>query len=303
VRRFVGLDFGGTAVKAGAVDAEGSVQDERSMPTELERGAADVLDRAARLARELGVEGALGVGIAGLVQRATGTLIESPNLSELNGVRLSAELGRRLGLRAEHVYLENDANVAALGEQWLGAGRGHDDVLVVTLGTGVGGGLILGGELFIGGSGFAGEIGHVVVDPSGIRCGCGSIGCLETLASATAAARRARERGLPADRPGDVEHLCDRARETGGPERELLLEIGRDLGRGLAYAVVLVDLSCFVFAGGFARALDLLEPGIRAGIEERTFGARKIVLQRAELGTSAGWLGAARLALERRAAR
>ncbi len=298
--RYVGLDFGGTNVKGGAITREGKELAERSIPIRLEDGRESVLDRAAELARDVGVEDALGVGIAGLLDREHGVLVESPNLTGMNGVDLVGGLAARLGLDRAAVILENDANVAALGEQWLGAGRGKRDLLVLTLGTGIGGGLILGGKLYAGPAGNAGEIGHVVVEPKGPRCGCGSFGCLETLASATAARRRALERGLPSSDPGNLELMTARARAAPGPERELLHEIGRDLGHGLGYAVVLMDLPCFVFAGGFAAALDVMEPAIRAGLDERRFGRRPVELLQASLGSGAGWRGAARIAIEAR---
>ena len=258
-----------------------------------------MLDEAAELARALGAarSGALGVGVAGLLDRSRGLLAESPNLAFLRGLAIGAELAERLGLRSASVRLENDANAAALGEQWLGAAKGLSDALVVTLGTGIGGGAILAGRLYTGGGGRAGEIGHVVIDPAGPPCACGARGCSETLASAAATARRARERGLPRERPGDVERLVARAREGGAPEARLLTEVGRDLGRALAAAVTLLDLEHVVFAGGFSAALDVLEEGIRAGLEERCFGRRDVRLSRAALGPAAGWIGAARLVL------
>jgi len=297
-RRIVGLDFGGTSIKGGAARTDGAVLEESSIPIALEGGPEDVLDRAAELARRLGAGDsalALGVGVAGLIDRKAGVLVESPNLAALNGAALVSGLASRLCLSEANVRLENDANVAALGEQWLGAGRGEDNLMIITLGTGVGGGLVQDGQLTVGPTGNAGEIGHIVVDPAGPLCGCGSHGCLETLASATAARRRALALGLPADDPGNLELLSERARTAAGPERDLLLAVGRDLGRGLSYPVVLLDLPCFVFAGGFAAAFDVLEPGIREGLAERTFGQRELRLRHAELGSSAGWIGAARL--------
>jgi glucokinase len=294
---FVGLDFGGTAIKGGAVDAHGEIIAERAIPSALEHGAETVMDRAAELARSLGASesGALGVGCAGIFDRERGVLLESPNLSQLAGTCLTGELAKRLGLDPARVLLENDANVAAYGEQWRGAARDLADFMILTLGTGVGGGLVLDGRLFTGPTGKAGEIGHVVIEPDGPLCGCGAHGCLETLGSATAARRRAKERGLPVEDPGNLELLADTARSREGAERELLFDIGRDLGHGIAYPANLLDLSCFVFAGGFAATLDLLEPGIRAGASERTFGERELTILPATLGGSAGWIGAARL--------
>ena len=296
--RRLGVDIGGTSVKLGALGAEGEVLGERSVPVAGVAEVAAVLDGIAAAVRDLApgsLEG-LGVGMPGLIDRERGAVEESPNLPIFNRCPLAAELGRRLDLDPARVRLENDANVAALGEARLGAARGAANALVVTLGTGVGGGLLLDGQLVVG-EGLAGEIGHVTVDPGGAACGCGSVGCLETLASATAARRRALEAGLPAGAPGDLERLAEAARGAPGPERDLLGAIGRDLGHGLAAALCLVDVRLFVFGGGFAAALDTLEDGLRLGLAEWAYGSRveEVQLLPAALGPAAGWIGAAHL--------
>ena len=226
--RLIGLDLGGTAVKAGALDADGARRVTRSAPVDLSRGPGPVLELLASLARELGVEQHVGIGVPGLVDAARGCVLESPNLAPMREVPIKHELARLLGIPDSGVALANDANAAALGEHWLGTGQSERDFLLVTLGTGVGGGLILDGRLYAGGGGMAGEIGHVVVDPNGRKCGCGGHGCLETLASATAAKRRAHELGLSED----LIELARIARERDGAERALFHAIGRDLGRG-----------------------------------------------------------------------
>jgi len=299
--RRVGIDLGGTAIKAGAVDEQGRVLDRRSVPTGLEHGAASVLDRMAGLARELGAEDRVGVGAPGLIDHASGRVLESPNLKAMVNVPLRDELARRLGFAPQAVTLENDANAAAVGEAWLGAGRTHQDLLLVTLGTGVGGGFVLKGELYDGEGGMGGEIGHVCIDPEGPWCGCGRRGCVEQYASATAAKRRALSVGLPEESPGDLKLLAAAARSAPGPERDLCTAIGRDLGRGLGVVVTLLDLRCFVIGGGFGAALDVLLPGVRAGIDERSYGSRlaDVLVLPAELGADAGWIGAARLAATR----
>jgi glucokinase len=293
----VGIDLGGTAIKAGAITSEGKIVARLQIPTDLQRGAADVLDRMAQLARELGVEKCVGLGVPGLIDQTIGGVQQSPNLAVIQGLPLVAELARRLKLPTSGVQLENDANSAAIGEHWLGGGRAQQDLLLLTLGTGVGGGLILGGELYAGPGGMAGEVGHIVIEPNGPLCGCGSHGCLEMLASASAASRRAAEAGLT----GDLVRLAELARERNGPERALLFAIGRDLGHGLAVAISLLDLRSFVIGGGFGAALDTLLPGIRAGIAERCYGERlaSVRVEQAELGADAGWIGAARLGMLR----
>jgi len=296
--RLVGIDLGGTAIKAGAVSEQGEVLESRSTPTGLSDGAAAVIDRMTALARELRADGVVGIGSPGLIDHAGGRVLECPNLKVLENVPLRDEVARRLGFAPRNVHLENDANAAAVGEAWLGAGRSARDLLLVTLGTGVGGGLVLDGELYAGAGGMAGEIGHVCIDPGGPPCGCGRRGCVEQYASATAARKRAIERQLPANDPGDLEELAALARRRDGPERELMHAIGRDLGRGLAVVVTLLDVRCFVIGGGFGAATDVLLPGIRAGIGERSYGKRlaDVHVIPAELGADAGWIGAARVA-------
>jgi glucokinase len=297
--RLVGIDLGGTAIKAGACDENGRALESRSIPTGLAEGSAAVLDRMAQLARDLGAESRVGVGSPGLIDHAGGRVLESPNLHVMQGVAIRAELARRLDFRPENVTLENDANCAGFGEHWCGAGVGEPFMLMVTLGTGVGGGLVLGNTMYSGPGGMAGEIGHVCIDPLGPPCGCGRRGCVEQYASATAATRRAKAAGLPREKPGHLELLSEQARASDGPERELLFAIGRDLGRGLATTVALLDLRTFVIGGGFGAATDVLEPGIRTGLHDRTYGDRlaRVRILPAKLGPDAGWIGAARLTL------
>ena len=283
----------------GPGDPEQLILWEESLPVRAQTSADQVFDDIAeRLSARLrgAVIHSLGVGLPGALDRAAGVIEMSPNLPWLIGVDVRAALTRRLGERLDPavVRLENDANAAALGEQRFGGGTGQENLLFVTLGTGVGSGLILDGHLFVG-AGMASEVGHLCIEPSGLPCGCGSRGCLETLASATAARRRALEVRLPAADPGNLELLTRRARAQAGPERELLLAVGRDLGHGLAPVLTLIDVRCFVFGGGFAAALDVMTPGILEGIEERAFVARPIELLPATLGNRAGWLGAAQL--------
>lgn len=297
----VGIDLGGTAAKSGRITHAGEILAERTIDPGFAEGPERVLDRLAQLFHDLGGGDALGIGVPGLLERERGFVIASPNLPGFVNLDVKHGLAQRTGLAPGRVHVENDANAAAVGELWLGAGRGERDALVVTLGTGIGGGLILNGELYAG-AGMGGEVGHIVVDPRGPRCGCGKQGCVETLASATAAKRRALAAKLPADKPGDLVLLAQRARDGHAAEAALLREIGRDLGRGLGPVVCLLDLRLFIFGGGFSGALDVLEPGIREGLDERSYGDRAptVRLLRASLGPSAGWIGAAHVAITAR---
>ncbi|MFT5290330.1 MAG: glucokinase [Planctomycetota bacterium] len=304
----VGIDVGGSALKVGVLsaeictgtpaDLESAVLWEESVPVAKNTRFETVFDDLVALLKRRLVGytiDRIGIGLPGALNRERGVIEMSPNLTWLIGVDVRAELCQRLGgFEPASIHLENDANVAALGEQTFGGGAGLRDLMFVTLGTGVGSGLILDGKLFVG-AGFASEVGHLCVEPDGIPCGCGSQGCLETLASASSTERRARELNLPPESPGDLVQLTEIAREKDGPERDLLLAVGRDLGHGLAAVAVLIDVRTFVFGGGFSAALDILAPGILRGINERAYVKRPFELLRANLGNRAGWLGAARL--------
>lgn len=292
-RQLVGIDLGGTGIKAGRIDRDGEGRQRLEVEALVHEGPEAVGERIAQLAEALGCAETLGIGVPGLIDRERGLVTHCPNLAPMEHFPLREWLAARLGLKQDDVHLENDANVAAIGEHWLGGAKGSHDVLMVTLGTGIGGGLILGDRIFTGSGGLAAEIGHICVEPGGLRCGCGNTGCMETLASATAAKRRAREAGLT----DDLQDLAEKARAGEGPERELLWSIGQDLGRGLAQSVMLLDLDCFLIGGGFGAALDTLLPGIEAGLLERSYGrnADSFKILPATLGADAGWIGAAKI--------
>jgi glucokinase len=294
--RFLGLDIGGTSVKAGMVGpGEKRVGASKSLPTQIQDGPEVFLDRLCDYARSFGPFDAVGVGCPGVFDPGTGALRASANLQSLEGRILVQEIAQRLNLSEDQVRVDNDANLAAYGEQWHGAGAGRDNMCLLTLGTGIGGGLIQDGRLYTGPHGMASEVGHIVILPKeqgGHPCGCGSAGCLETLASATHVRRRAREAGLTED----TVELCRRAEAAAGPERELLHQVGRDLGRGMSYVVSLLDITFFVIAGGFSAALPQMIDGIHETLSERRYGTPKPDVVRATLGPDAGWMGAARLA-------
>lgn len=306
----VGLDFGGTTIKGGVIRATGGEPICTDFaPFDASAPADEIYRRAAELALRLeeqagvGAAAAVGVGCAGLFNRSTGEVLASANMQNLVGTSLTE--GVSSALDGRRVVIENDANVAAYGEQWLGAGLHETDLVLVTLGTGVGGGVVLDDRLFTGPGGNAGEVGHTVIYPrpggspydgpysADLECACGSYGCLERLVSATAAMRRARSAGVTPDLP----QLCELARAAEGPERALLHQIGRDLGAGLATLVTLFDVSVFAIGGGFGAALDCLLPGVEEAMQERRYGTEAAKVTGATLGSDAGWIGAARLAL------
>ena len=213
-------------------------------------------------------------------------------------------LAERLGWP---VVLENDANAAAMGEMWLGAARGCLHVVSVTLGTGVGGGIVLGGKVWRGAHGSAGEIGHTTVDPfSGLKCKCGNTGCLELFASATAIVRMARESlaQFPQATLSAEGLTAEKVYDAGRQGDELALSVfkraGKYLGIGLASLMSVLDPEIIVINGGVVNGWDLFAPDMYQEVAERAFQAtaQQVKIARAECGDNAGLLGAARLAFD-----
>ncbi|HEV8591380.1 MAG TPA: ROK family protein [Pyrinomonadaceae bacterium] len=303
-------DMGGTNLRMAAIGPDGNFLDSRSIPTPTSDRAEDIVEAIVGIAKEcrdsvsdLFELRSLGLAAAALVSAENGRVLSSPNLHELDGHDLAGELRERLGIA---VVIENDANAAAIGEHWLGSSKGFENSIMVTLGTGVGGGLILNGGIFRGSDGTAGEIGHVNVEPHGVLCGCGSYGCLEQYASATAIVRMARE--LTAKYPdsslnnsGDFSSLDVYNAGVAGDELSLdVFELmGFYLGNALAGLVNVLNPDVITIGGGVASGWDLYADHVRKQIKERAFQhpAERVKLVRAELGNRAGILGAAWLAL------
>jgi glucokinase len=243
--------------------------------------------------------------VPGTVNVEEGIVVKAPNLPSLDGFRLAAVLSTELKRPA---LLENDANAAAVGEMWQGAGRGRRTVVCVTLGTGVGGGIILDGKLWRGVDGAAAEIGHMCVDPfGGVACGCGSRGCLEVYASATAIVRMTREASPrhPDSTLHTAKDLTSEAIFAAGLEGdELALEVFRRmgvyLGIGVANLINILNPEVIVIGGGVANGWDLFEKHMHQQVAERAFPllAARVKIVRAECGDDAGLLGAARLAFD-----
>jgi len=236
---------------------------------------------------------AVGVSCAATIDRRSATLVWGGDLP-LEGVRLQAQLEDELGVT---VVVENDGNAAAVGEHRAGAGIGVDDLVVLTVGTGVGGGLILGGRLHRGATGIAGELGHFAVDARGPRCidGCPGLGHLDVLGSGSTLDAEARRLGL-ADAPA----LVERARSGDPSARRAVARVGRMLGRGLATLVNVLDPELVLVSGGAAAAGDLLLEPMRRVVRTRTLPPARdnVRVERAHLGEWASLVGAGALALE-----
>jgi glucokinase len=272
VGRSVGIDVGGSKCLGVALDPAGVVIDEQRRATPRGDGSLMALiDTLAELAHALGPFDSLGVGVPGLVTRA-GVLRAAPNLDGVADFDVAGLLADRVG---HVVHVDNDATCAALSEWTLGVARGTDDMVLVTLGTGIGGGLVLGGQLQRGASGFTGEYGHMVVDPDGPPCPCGRRGCWERYASGSGLARLAREAavGRRVDRVlelagGDPEsvrgEMVQQAAREGDPDALAVIdEFGRWVALGLVNLTNALDPEMFVLGGGLAAGADLYLDPIR----------------------------------------
>lgn len=296
----VGIDIGGTKLVAATLDGDGTPL-ERARVVTPATGTDDELVRVlVDLVRQLGEGLPVGVGIAGIVDR-DGVLRYGPNVA-VRDLPLQARLADELGV---DVLVRNDASVALYGEWARGAGRGVGDLVMLTLGTGVGGGVMLGGALVEGAHGLGGELGHIIVHDGGRRCPCGNLGCLEAYASGTAVARQAAER-LAEDQGDSV--LAGRGTTLTGKDvteaalggdvlaREVLEEAGRVLGVGIASLANALDPGRVVIGGGAGiNAAEIILPVAREAAQARLMGRAhrpplEVVLAR--LGDDAGMIGA-----------
>ena len=300
------VDLGGTHLRVALVDETGRILEHLKQQTPKGDSAGCIINALANAAKQWSDEKqrivAASIMVPGTVDTDKAVVLQAPNLPSLVNFKLKAALQERLGWP---VFLENDANAAAVGEMWLGVARGCRDVMSVTLGTGVGGGLILDGKLWRGSHGSGGEIGHTTVDPfSGLKCKCGNTGCLELFASATAIVRMTRENlSLFAQTKltsGDL--TAETVYKAGVEGDELALAVftrfGMYLGIGLANIINLIDPEIIVITGGAANGWDLFASEMYRQVEERAFRttAQQVRIARAECGDNAGLLGAARLA-------
>lgn len=314
----IGVDLGGTNIVVGVLPIDGgngNVLALKSEPTDAERGAKYVVDKIVLLIEEARAEvvaehggtrtdfAGIGIGAPGPLNRATGTVIQSPNLGWRN-FPLRDLISNAVNLPA---VLDNDANCATYGEWWLGAGRNVDTLIGLTLGTGIGGGIVLNGEIFHGVSDAAGEIGHMTIEANGRKCPCGNYGCLEAYASGPAIARRAIE-GLEAGVESLLADLVsDRLEQItaatvyeaaihGDPyANEVMRETAKFLGAGVANVINIFNPDMIVISGGVTKAGDHLFVPLRSEVRRRAFKSALDACQicPAQLPGTAGVIGAA----------
>lgn len=298
----IGVDLGGTNLRAAAIDQHGKMLDKISGGTHLQEGRDAVVDdmvhgietlRASLGDRQLA---GIGVGVPGFILIEKGVIAGSNNLPQFNNYPMRDAIEQRLGAK---VILENDANAAALGEKWMGAGRDVNDLVLLTLGTGVGGGIIADGKILHGQLGMAGELGHITVCPNGNPCGCGNVGCLEKHASATAISAMAKLVGLGRDLSSEDVFKA----AVSGDERakQVFRVMGEALGIALATLVNIFNFPLYLLSGGPLPAWDFFAPPMVAEVTKRSFTFRNAPtrIERATLGSEAGLYGAAYLPLSK----
>lgn len=310
----IGIDLGGTNMRVGLITPQGAIVERASGPTDAASSSGEaIIGRLADLVRTVITDGGLepqavcgiGLGIPGPLDPQNGGVKDSPNLGQLDGLPIVARLGAATGLP---VLIENDANAAAWGEYWMGAGQGCRSMVMATLGTGIGGGIILDGQLLRGIDHTAAELGHLIVVDGGRPCACGSHGCIEAYASADSTVRRFREevkRGggsTLADVPKKAltcAQIFQAAREGDLLALNVVQETGRMLGMMTASIANLLNPERMIFGGGMINAGDMLFDAIKRELKRRAFPvpAARLEVLPAALGGDAGLIGAAGCAL------
>ncbi len=307
----IGVDLGGTKIAAALVARDGTIAAQARRSTHVEEGVDAVIERIVDCIHELEAQAShpivgLGIGAAGMTDSKRGVIVMASNL-KWQDVPLRDLLAARLGRSwTQPIQVDKDTNAAVLGEMLYGAGRGAKHLLYVTVGTGVGGGMVLGGRLYHGATEGASDIGHLVLEPEGPVCGCGKRGCVETLASGPAIARQA-QKALSDGRSStlstlDIETITAvevvRAAREGDPlARDILSTAGQYLGIALAYYVDINNPECIIIGGGVSAAGDLLLEPVRQMIAVRALpnNAQAVRVILAGLGASSGEIGAAAL--------
>lgn len=309
---FCGVDLGGTTINIGMVTAAGDIVARRQLSSHVARGVDHVVNRIEQVINEWKTNSGqsrridgLGIGVAGLVDGRKGLLKEATNFPGWRDVPLAAKMGEKLGIP---VSMDNDANVAALGEYAFGAGRGAEHMMMVTLGTGVGGGLILEGKIYRGVWGAAGEFGHITIKKDGRRCACGRLGCVEAYVGAKGIIAEVVENlsAYPASSlhgyeidvlmPKDIYNEAKRGDELA---IKVFKNVGENLGFGLGSVANLLNLECFVIGGGVALAGDLLINSAQQKLDEVALdnSEEPVRIVKASLGEHSGIVGAASLAM------
>lgn len=317
-KKIIGIDLGGTTIKFAILSADGTIQQKWSIPTNiLDEGSHITPDIIATINHRMSLYNmqpqdfaGIGLGTPGSVDRKKGTVVGAYNLNWKTVQPLKEQIEKAAGIP---FYLDNDANVAALGERWQGAGDNERDVVFITLGTGVGGGIIMENTLLHGVAGCAGEIGHITVDPQGFPCTCGKSGCLETVASATGVVRVARQLAEEYAGASELKQRLDNGEDISSKDvfeqaqandhfaLMVVDQVCDYLGLACGNIGNLLNPSSIILGGGVSAAGEFLRSRVEKYFDQYSFPqvreSTKIKL--AQLGNDAGVIGAASLALNK----
>ena len=302
----LGIDIGGTNMRGALVDDRGNLSNRKNTSSDARSGINELFENLVSFIGSYKQDNpsAIGVGIPGIIDSKNGNITQAPNISGVSDFPLSDLLSDRLPDLP--IIIENDANCAALGEFWVGSCVNSNSMAMLTLGTGLGGGLILNGEIWRGENGMAGEIGHMVIDSNGPECNCGNYGCLESFVSAESIRKIVRENPGLVEKTSDVdpERIPERIMQLAinGDEDSLKIwnEFGRYLGIGITNLINLLNVDSIVIGGGLSNSWDLFIGSALKEIEKRSLDGprRHMKVYRAELGDDAGIIGSAYLAFK-----
>lgn len=306
MKRVIGIDIGGTNIRAAVVNQDGEILSRTKVKSKARDGIEFLLSNLNEVINGFSDFQAdcIGIGIPGIIDQKNGILTQAPNITGVKNFPLIREIKHLTSL--QNIIIENDANAAALGEFWKGAGSESGSLLMLTLGTGLGGGIVLNGELWRGEDGMAGEIGHIIIDPSGPLCNCGNNGCFESYVSAEAVRRivsnnEALKNYTAGIHPDDIpEKIMLLAKEGNNESEKIWKEIGMYLGIGIASLINLLNVDSVIIGGGLSNAWDYFEKSMLSEIQKRALiGPRdRLTIYPAALGDDAGILGCAYLALK-----
>lgn len=313
-KRVIGIDVGGTNLRGALVNADGKIINRMKIASDADKGIDAVIDNLVRLIKSIGggeVVSAVGFGIPGIIDFKNGIITQAPNICNVNNYPIRENLRARLGDDIP-VIIENDANCAAVGEWWMGAAKDVGSLVIITLGTGVGGGIVLDGKLWRGADGMGGEVGHMTIYPDGAKCNCGNYGCLESYSSATAVRRMVREaladtasktalRELVVDEdPGRIPEVVMKAALEGDEAALGIWEhFGIALGIGMASLVNILNVEMIVIGGGVSEAWEMFIDRALAELKRRALRApaERVSVMKSVLGDDEGIIGASYLAL------
>ncbi len=304
----IGIDVGGTNVKAGLFNADGDIIEWKKTPSLIHKGKQAFLEKISRIVinfekKTPSIYPVLGIVVPGIIDKKRECVIHSPNLPGWDNFPIKHFLNEKLSM---DIKLENDANGAALGELWKGAGKDLSNFMLLTLGTGLGSGLVLDKKLWTGEDGKAAEIGHTKIVPDGIRCDCGAKGCLEKYFSSSAIERiaknalKSRKKTKLSWQPLTPKTVYEAARNGDAVALEIYREISRYLGIAIANVINLLGIKHFILSGGISNAANLFIPFLEYEIGKNLFYpfSKDFTIEKGKLGNRAGATGAAYLALK-----